>query len=66
MRTPRLGNHRVPSQPTRKGAIPVRVATETEGETVTDQDPVEVSAVTTERSAIEKVVANYQRVFDTH
>ena len=53
MRTPRLGNHRVPSQPTRKGAIPVRVATETEGETVTDQDPVEVSAVTTERSAIE-------------
>jgi Mce-associated membrane protein len=53
MRKPQLGNRRVPSQPTRKGAIPVRVATETETETVTGQDPVEVSAKTTEQSAIE-------------
>jgi Mce-associated membrane protein len=53
MRKPRLGNRRVASQPTRKGAIPVRGATETETETVTGQDPVEVSAKTTEQSAIE-------------
>jgi Mce-associated membrane protein len=53
VRTPRLGNRRVASRPTRKGAIPVRVATETETETVTGQDPVEVSAKTTEQSAIE-------------
>ena len=53
MRTPRLGNRRVASQPTRKGAIPVRVATETETETVPGQDPVEVSAKTTEQSTIE-------------
>lgn len=53
MRTPRLGNRRVASQPIRKGAIPVRVATETETETLTGQDPVEVSAKTTEQSAIE-------------
>jgi Mce-associated membrane protein len=53
MRKPQLGNRRVPSQSTRKGAIPVRVATETETETVTGQDPVEVSAKTTERSASE-------------
>jgi Mce-associated membrane protein len=51
MRKPRLGNRRVPSQPTRKGAIPVRVATETES--VTGQDAVEVSAETTEQSATE-------------
>jgi Mce-associated membrane protein len=51
MRKPQLGNHRVSSQPTRKGAVPVRVATETETETVTD--PVEVSANTTGQSAIE-------------
>ena len=53
MRTPKLGNRRVASQPTRKGAIPVRVATETETETLTGQDPVEVSAKTTEQSTIE-------------
>jgi Mce-associated membrane protein len=53
MRKPQLGNRRVPSQPTRKGAIPVRVATETETESVTGQDAVEVSAQTTERSATE-------------
>jgi Mce-associated membrane protein len=53
VRTPRLGNRRVASQPTRKGAIPVRVATETETETVPGQDPVEVSAKTTEQSTIE-------------
>jgi Mce-associated membrane protein len=46
-----LGNRRVPSQSTRKGAIPVRVATETE--TVTGEDAVEVSAETTEQSATE-------------
>ena len=51
MRKPQLGNRRVPSQPTRKGAIPVRVATETETESVTGQDAVEVSAETTEQSA---------------
>jgi Mce-associated membrane protein len=51
MRKPQLVNRRVPSQPTRKGAIPVRVATETETEYVTDA--VEVSAVTTGQSAIE-------------
>ena len=53
MRTPRLGNRRVASQPTRKGAIPVRVATETETESVTGQDVVEVSAETTQQSAAE-------------
>jgi Mce-associated membrane protein len=53
MRKPQLGNRRVPSQPTRKGAIPVRVATETETESVTGQDAVEVSAETTEQSATE-------------
>jgi Mce-associated membrane protein len=53
VRTPRLGNRRVATQPTRKGAIPVRVATETETETMTGQDPVEVSAKTTEQSTIE-------------
>jgi Mce-associated membrane protein len=51
MRKPQLGNRRVPSQSTRKGAIPVRVATETE--TVTGEDAVEVSAETTEQSATE-------------
>jgi Mce-associated membrane protein len=51
MKKPQLGNRRVPSQSTRKGAIPVRVETETE--TVTDQDAVEVSAETTEQSATE-------------
>ncbi|MDT5058117.1 MAG: Mce-associated rane protein [Mycobacterium sp.] len=51
MRKPQLGNRRVPSQSTRKGAIPVRVATETE--TVTGEDAVEVSAETTEPSATE-------------
>jgi Mce-associated membrane protein len=51
MRKPQLGNRRVPSQPTRKGAIPVRVATETETESVTGQDAVEVSAESTEQSA---------------
>jgi Mce-associated membrane protein len=49
VRTPKLGNRRVASQPIRKGAIPVRVATETE----TVQDPVELSAKTTEQSVIE-------------
>src|ERR1700730_17360715 len=53
MRKPHLGNRRVPSQPTRKGAMPVRVATETETESVTGQDAVEVSAETTEQSATE-------------
>jgi Mce-associated membrane protein len=53
VRTPRLGNRRVASQPIRKGAIPVRVATETETETVTGQDSVEVSAKLTEQLAIE-------------
>jgi Mce-associated membrane protein len=54
MRKPQLGNRRIPSQPTRKGAILVRVATETETESVTGQDPVEVvSAETTEQSATE-------------
>jgi Mce-associated membrane protein len=53
VRTPRLGNRRVASQPTRKGAIPVRVATETETESVTGQDVVEVSAETTQQSAAE-------------
>jgi Mce-associated membrane protein len=53
MRKPQLGNRRVPSQPTRKGAIPVRVATETETESVTGQDAVEVSAETTGQSAKE-------------
>jgi Mce-associated membrane protein len=53
MRKPQLGNRRVPSQPTRKGAIPVRVATETETESVTGRDAVEVSAETTEQSATE-------------
>jgi Mce-associated membrane protein len=53
MRKPQLGNRRVPSQPTRKGAIPVRVATETETESVTGQDAVEVFAETTEQSATE-------------
>jgi Mce-associated membrane protein len=51
MKKPQLGNRRVPCQSTRKGAIPVRVETETE--TVTDQDAVEVSAETTEQSATE-------------
>jgi Mce-associated membrane protein len=51
MRKPQLGNRRLPSQQTRKGAIPVRVATETEF--VTGQDAVEVSAETTGQSAIE-------------
>jgi Mce-associated membrane protein len=51
MRKPQLGNRRVPSQSTRKGAIPVRVATETES--VTGEDAVEVSAETTEQSATE-------------
>jgi Mce-associated membrane protein len=51
MRKPQLGNRRVPSQSTRKGAIPVRVETETEA--VTGQDAVEVSAETTEQSATE-------------
>jgi Mce-associated membrane protein len=51
MRKPQLGNHRVPSQSTRKGAIPVRVETETE--TVNGQDAVEVSAETTEQLATE-------------
>ena len=53
MRTPRLGNRRVASQPTRKGAIPVRVATETETETVPGQDADAVSAKTTEQLTIE-------------
>jgi Mce-associated membrane protein len=53
VRTLRLGNRRVASQPTRKGAIPVRVATETETESVTGQDAVEASAETTEQSATE-------------
>jgi Mce-associated membrane protein len=55
MRKPQLGNRRVPSQPTRKGAIPVRVATETETETetetVTGQDAEGVSAETTDQLA---------------
>jgi Mce-associated membrane protein len=51
MRKPQLGNRRVPSQSTRKGAIPVRLATETE--TVTGEDAVEVSAETTEQSGTE-------------
>jgi len=51
MRKPHLGNRRVPSQLTRKGAMPVRVVTETES--VTGEDPVEVSAETTEQSATE-------------
>jgi len=53
VRTPRLGNRRVASQPTRKGAIPVRVATETETETVPGQDADAVSAKTTEQLTIE-------------
>jgi Mce-associated membrane protein len=53
MRKPQLGNRRVSRQPTRKGAIPVRVATETEPETVTGQDPVEISAKTTDQLAID-------------
>jgi Mce-associated membrane protein len=47
MRKPQLGNRRVPSQSTRKGAIPVRVETET------GEDAVEVSAETTEQLALE-------------
>lgn len=45
----------MPNQPLREGDIPVRVATETETEagTVADQDQVEVSAGTTEQSALE-------------
>ena len=53
MRKPQLGNRRVPIRPIRKGAIPVRVATETETESVTGQDAVEVSAETTGQSAKE-------------
>ena len=49
MRKLQLGNRRVPSQSTRKRAIPVPVETETE--TVTDQDVVEVSAEITEQLA---------------
>ncbi|MDT5410328.1 MAG: Mce-associated rane protein [Mycobacterium sp.] len=49
MRKPQLGNRRVRSRSTRKGAIPVRVETETE--TVTGEDAVEVAAETTEQSA---------------
>lgn len=49
MRKLQLGNRRVPSQSTRKRAIPVPVETETE--TVTGQDVVEVSAETTEQLA---------------
>jgi Mce-associated membrane protein len=51
MRKPQLGNRRVPNRSTRKGAIPVRVATETE--TVTGQDAAEVSAETTGQLATE-------------
>ncbi|MDT7760928.1 MAG: Mce-associated rane protein [Mycobacterium sp.] len=53
MRKPQFGNRRVPSQPTRKGAISVRVATETETESVTGQDAAEVSAEATEQLATE-------------
>jgi Mce-associated membrane protein len=53
MRKPQLGNRRVPIRSIRKGSIPVRVATETETESVTGQDAVEVSAETTEQSATE-------------
>ena len=49
MRKLQLGNRRVPSQSTRKRAILVPVETETE--TVTGQDVVEVSAETTEQLA---------------
>jgi Mce-associated membrane protein len=49
VRKPRFGKRRAPSQPTRKGAIPVRVETET----VTGQDVAEVSAETTEQFATE-------------
>ena len=49
MRKPQFGNRRAPSRPTRKGAIPVRVETET----VTGQDAAEVSAETTEQFATE-------------
>ncbi|MDT5408863.1 MAG: Mce-associated rane protein [Mycobacterium sp.] len=49
MRKLQLGNRRVPSQSTRKRAIPVPVETETE--TVTGQDVVEVSAETTDQLA---------------
>jgi Mce-associated membrane protein len=49
MRKLQLGNRRVPSQSTRKRAIPVPVETETE--TVTGQDVVEVSAEITEQLA---------------
>jgi Mce-associated membrane protein len=51
MRKPQLGNRRVRSQSTRKRAIPVQVETETES--VTDEDAVEVSAETTEQLAAE-------------
>jgi Mce-associated membrane protein len=53
MRKPQLGNRRVASQPTRKDAIPVRVATETETETVTGQDAFEASTETIEQTATE-------------
>jgi Mce-associated membrane protein len=51
VRKPQFGKRRVPSQPIRKGAIPVRVETETES--VTGQEAAEVSAETTEHSATE-------------